>query len=143
VDQTDSVNGYVTSRDGNGDPVFHGDYTAYDGGKKRDGTNRRFYESSFTNAEIQAKADSGSVTQIDAVLYTNHLLTGRVGACTWNGSLVSRDEAIIYSGTIRMNHDVRLRGDGYENLDIFLPREPDYRILYWGEGLAEEVPVTP
>jgi hypothetical protein len=43
-----------------------------------------------------------------------------------------------------MNYDVRVRGDGYEYLDIFLPREPAYRILYWGEGLAEEpVPTTP
>jgi cytoskeletal protein CcmA (bactofilin family) len=150
VDPTDKVNGYESYKDSNGNSVFDGNYTALDGGKKDDGagglTGRRFYESSFSDDEIRAKADGSYVSQIDAILYTNHLLTGRVGPCTWNGTLVSRDEAIIYSGSIRMNYDVRVRGDGYEYLDIFLPREPAYRILYWGEGLTEEVlpvPTTP
>jgi hypothetical protein len=84
------------------------------------------------------------VTQIDAVLYTNHLLSGRVGACTWNGTLVSRDEAILYSSTATMNYDTRIRGNGYEHIDIFLPRGPSYRVIFWREGKAapeeEEIP---
>jgi len=146
VDPTDASNGYISYYDGNGDPVFDGNYRALDGGLRDDGaggtTGRRFFESSFADADIRAKADPGYVTQIDAILYTNHLLTGRVGACKWNGTLVSRDEAIIYSGSIEMNYDVRVRGDGYEYIDIFLPREPDYRVLYWGESLGKEPVVT-
>jgi len=142
VDTTDQANGYVSYYDTSGDPVFDGNYAALDGGQKDDGsggvTVRRFFESSFSDDEIKANADAGDVTQIDAILYTNHLLTGKVGACTWNGTLVSRDEAIIYSGSVDLNYDVRVRGDGYEYLDIFLPREPAYRILYWGESLGKE-----
>jgi len=147
VHATDADNGYVTGTDSQGYPWFNGDYTAYDGGEKMsdDGVNtesRRFFESSFSDAEIHAAADEDYVTRIDAVLYTNHLLSGRVGACTWNGTLVSRDEAILYSGTADMNYDVRVKGDGYENIDIFLPRGPAYRLLYWSEGLEEETTTT-
>ena len=52
-------------------------------------------------------------------------------------TLVSRDEAIIYSSYIYMNYDVRIRDGGYEFIDIYLPREPTYRKLYWGQGLGE------
>ena len=40
---------------------------------------------------------------------------------------------MIYKNHIEMNHDVRIRGNGYEFMDIWLPREPSYRILYWCE----------
>jgi hypothetical protein len=141
VDPTDASNGYVTSTV-DGKPTFNGDYTAYDGGKKANdaGTgfvDRRFYESSFSDATIHALAGSEYVTQVDAVIYTNHLLSGRIGDCTFNGTLVSRDEAMIYSGSLLMNYDVRVRDNGYEYIDIFLPREPTYRILYWSEGNPE------
>ena len=138
VDPTDAVNGYVTGTDADGDPIFNGDYTAYDGGEKAadggSGTEqRRFYESSFSDELIRAVADDGYVTKIEAILYTHHLLTGRIGACRFNGTLVSRDEAIIYSSWIEMNYDARVRDDGYEYIDIFLPREPTYKLLYWSQ----------
>jgi len=139
VDPTDDANGYVSWYDYDGNPVFDGDYTAYDGGKKWvdaghvKTTSRRFFESSFSDAEIKAAAGN-QVRHIDAVLYTNHMITGKIGACTINGTLVSRDEALIYSGSIDMNYDIRIRDGGYEYIDIYLPREPTYRILYWSEG---------
>jgi cytoskeletal protein CcmA (bactofilin family) len=139
VDPSDAANGYVTGTDGDGNPTFHGNYTAYDGGEKLSnggsGTEpRRYYESSFSDELVRASASDGYVTQIDAILYTNHLLSGRIGACTFNGTIVSRDEALIYSGWVDMNYDPRVRDDGYEYIDIYLPREPTYRILYWSQS---------
>jgi hypothetical protein len=62
---------------------------------------------------------------------------GMLGACEFSGTLVSRDEAIIYSGSIEMNYDIRVRDGGYEYIDIFLPRSPTHRRLYFGQGLGE------
>jgi len=143
VDPSDDRNGYVSYYDGDGNPVFDGDYTAYDGGKKlKDMLSsaikvpRRFYESSFSDEHIVANADN-QVQHVDAVLYTNHMITGKVGSSVFNGTLVSRDEAIIYNGSLDINYDIRIRDGGYEYIDIYLPREPTYRMLYWGQGLGE------
>jgi hypothetical protein len=137
VDPTDAANGYVTGTDGDGNPTFDGDYRAYDGGVKDDGSGgtrpRRFFESSLSDAEIHSLAGP-ALTHVDAVIYTNHLLSGKLGAITFNGALVSRDEAMIYSSYIRINYDIRIRHGSYEFLDVYLPQEPDHRILYWREG---------
>ncbi len=120
VDPTDNTIGYTQYYSG-GKPYFNGNYTANDGGKKADNTNRKFYESSYTDAYIGTVADSASsIRQIDAVVYTNHAIAGKVGAFTMNGSIVSRDEAIIYSGNITMNYDLRVKSKGD---DFYLPRE--------------------
>jgi hypothetical protein len=141
VDPTDDVNGYA-SYEVDGVPWFDGNYTSYDGGKKDNGsggtTDRRFYESSFSDADIIANSQAGYVTRVDAITYTNHLYTGRVGATTFNGTIVARDEGIVYSTKLIVNYDIRVRGNGYEQIDIYLPREPSYQVLYWGEGCAEE-----
>ncbi|MEN8149210.1 MAG: hypothetical protein ABFS86_05270 [Planctomycetota bacterium] len=137
VDPSDAANGYVSYIDKDGNPVFDGNYRAYDGGMKDDGggglTARKFYESSFSDAKIRANADS-QVRQVDAIIYTNHMLSGKVGASTFNGALVSRDEAIVYDGSLFVNYDIRTSSTGYEFLDIYLPRDPARRIIYWGEG---------
>lgn len=120
VDPTDSDIGYVQSYTA-GDPYFNGDYTANDGGKKIDGSNRKFYESSYDNTYFASIADEPSlVKNIDAVTYTNHAFAGKVGSFTMNGSIVSRDEAIIFSTDITMNYDVRAKYRGSQ--DFFLPR---------------------
>ncbi|MHC4473521.1 MAG: hypothetical protein ACYS99_21470, partial [Planctomycetota bacterium] len=139
VDPSDAVNGYVTGTDSEGNPTFHGNYTALDGGEKdADGGSgtvpRRFFESSFSDELVHAVAADGYVTEINAILYTNHLLSGRIGATTFNGTIVSRDEALIYSGWVEMNYDARVRDDGYEFIDIYLPRQPAYKILYWSQS---------
>jgi hypothetical protein len=137
VDPTDAVNGYVTGNDPEGQPLFHGDYREFDGGvKARDGGGtepRRYYESSFSDSQIRSLADE-QVNRIDAVMYTNHLLSGKMGSATINGVLVSRDEAIIYNGSIDINYDIRIRHGAYEFLDVYLPREPTYRALFWSAG---------
>ncbi|MFH1460020.1 MAG: hypothetical protein ABIG64_06575 [Candidatus Omnitrophota bacterium] len=120
IDPTDSSIGYDSYYSGS-DPYFNGDYTANDGGTKDDGSNRKFYESSYNHIYFSSIADtSDQIRRIDAVTYTNHAFTGRVGDFTMNGSIVSRDEAIIYSGNITMNYDVRARYKGQN--DFFLPR---------------------
>ncbi|MFH2137562.1 MAG: pilus assembly PilX N-terminal domain-containing protein [Candidatus Omnitrophota bacterium] len=119
VDPTDSGIGYVSYYSG-GDPMFNGDYTANDGGTKSDGSNRKFYESSYDDAYFTTIAEnSSSIRNVDVVAYTNHAFTGKVGAFTLNGSIVARDEAIVFSGNIEMNYDVRVQDKGEE---FYLPR---------------------
>jgi hypothetical protein len=119
VDPTDSGIGYV-SYTSKGDSYFNGNYTANDGGKKIDGSNRKFYESSYDNTYFSSIAESASsIRNVDAVMYTNHAFGGKVGAFTINGSIVSRDEAIIYTGNITMNYDTRAKDKGEE---FYLPR---------------------
>ncbi len=109
VDDTDSTNGYVKYYK-NGLPYFDGNYTNYDGGKKSDGTNRRYYESSLDNYSFSSLSEPYyQITRIDAFMYTNHAFTGRTGSLTINGGIVSRDEAIIFSGSITMNYDPRIK----------------------------------
>ncbi len=134
VDATDAGNGYVSYYDADGNPWFDGDYTDYDGGKKEDGSNRRYYESSFKDSTVRQLADSYSqITQIDAFIYTNHAMAGRVGAITFNGGIVARDEAIISSGYIIMNYDVRVKDERFRD-KFYLPRDLDLpRVWSWKE----------
>ncbi len=59
-------------------------------------------------------------TEIDAVIYTNHALPALMiapsgGDISFNGSIVSRNESIIYGARyLYMNHDERLSGSGGE-----------------------------
>ncbi|MHC4469690.1 MAG: hypothetical protein ACYTDY_08220 [Planctomycetota bacterium] len=138
VDPSDEANGYVSFYDADGRPTFNGDYTAFDGGLKdadggADPESRRFYESSFSDDFIDNISDQ-QVTHVDGILYTNHLLSGKIGDSVFNGCLVSRDEAIVYHGHIFLNYDVRVKGGGYEFIDIFLPREATYRTLWMRDG---------
>jgi len=123
TDSSDFSLGYDSDGDPTNGYVFDGDYTAEDGGLKNDGTNRLYYESSFSDAEIQAAKPENNIKQVDAIIYNNHACTGKVGSFDINGSIVSRDEAIIYSGSIDMNYDVRAFGEGIEHIDIYLPRD--------------------
>ena len=125
IDSTDAVLGYDSDGNPSNGYRFDGDYTAIDGGTKADGSDRRFFESSYSDAYIASISDSYSdITHIDAVSYTNHAFTGRVGAMTINGSIVSRDEAIGYSGNITMNYDIRVQQRQTAD-DFYLPRQLD------------------
>jgi len=140
TDATDESLGY----DSDGDPTngywFDGNYTNFDGGLKCDGAGgteqRRFYESSLSDDFIASvAAPSNQIRNIDAVSYNNHAFAGRVGDFTVNGSIVSRDEAIIYSGHITMNYDPRIFETGIGAIDIFLPRDlalPESRVTQSG-----------
>lgn len=137
VDATDADIGYVSYYQG-GKPYFDGDYTDNDGGYKKANSGngqvaRKYYESSLSDTYINTLAGATAVSTIEAVSYNNHALAGKVGNFTVNGTIISRDEAIIYTGNISMNYDVRAWG-GPEALDIFLPRELVLpQVLSWEE----------
>jgi hypothetical protein len=131
TDPTDTTIGYDSDNNPANGYWFNGNYTAFDGGVKDNGSGgsaqRRYFESSVADSLIRSiSAPSNQIRNIDGVLYTNHAFAGRVGSFNVNGTIVSRDEAIIYSGNITMNYDIRAHGTGIESIDIYLPRVLDY-----------------
>ncbi len=118
-----------------GKTVFEGNYTAADGGKKvgvvykkdkygrtttvidhyTSSSDRRYYDSVVPPNEIANRAKT-AITRIDAVLYNNHGIFGRLGQCTINGSLVCRNEGMIFSGKLYLNWDYRLYSGSPENV---------------------------
>ena len=144
-----------------GKTVFEGNYTAADGGNKvaqqavyrqeRDrwgrtqnvldhytytsATGRRYYDSVVAPNEISSRAST--ITQIDAVLYNNHGIFGKLGQCTINGSLVCRNEGMIFSGKLYLNWDYRLYSGSPENVMNQLVGMPlgtgKPRVLFWQE----------
>jgi len=135
--------------------TFNGNYTAYDGGKKLDSvttttgwgnnrvttttiteTNRRYYECSAGNTLINSLAGNTAITRIDGVLYNNHATMGTVGACSFNGSLVCRDESICYSSNVYFNWDIRLGSQSQDGLNVFInfPMSPSTpNVVSWQE----------
>ena len=81
-----------------------------------DKQDRRYYESVCPVKLIQhlcadTQTNRGyqpTITRIDAVMYNNHGIIGHIGSCTINGSLVCRNEAMIYDGALKINWDHRL-----------------------------------
>ena len=78
-------------------------------------TGRRYYDSVVAPNEIASRAKT-AITQIDAVLYNNHGIFGKLGQCTINGSLVCRNEGMIFSGKLYLNWDYRLYSGSPENV---------------------------
>jgi hypothetical protein len=78
------------------------------------GTDRRYYDSVVAPNEISSRVST--ITQIDAVLYNNHGIFGKLGQCTINGSLVCRNEGMIFSGKLYLNWDYRLYSGSPENV---------------------------
>jgi len=120
VSTTDANIGYVSYTTA-GTPYFNGDYDAYDGGKKADNSSRKYYESSLSDNTFKSYNPSNSISQIDALLYTNHAIAGRIQNCTFNGSMIGRDDAIVFSGWITTNFDYRVKENGKEYVNINLP----------------------
>ena len=85
-----------------------------------DSKTRHYYDSVIHNDLLKSLyAANGSnflITKIDGVLYNNHGTFGKIGACTINGSLVCRNEGILYSSYLNINHDIRLREDSAEGI---------------------------
>lgn len=74
-----------------------------------------------------AQESTNNIARLDAAFYTNHTLAARVvnsgGTIQWNGSMVARNEAIVYTASrLEMNHDARLYGGG-ELFHYNLPKE--------------------
>jgi len=140
-DATDASIGYGST--------FSGDYTANDSGKKvtytynsRTGkytlgtANRKYYESSVGDYIVQNNVSSTAITEIDAVLYNNHAIMGKVGQCQFNGGFVCRNESCIYSTSVTFNWDSRLGSRSPDGIDffIYLPMsvaDPD--VVSWRE----------
>ncbi|MBO4709769.1 MAG: hypothetical protein J5727_08355 [Kiritimatiellae bacterium] len=109
---------------------------------------RKYYESVCNNSVITANMQKHNnqyyaITQIDAVLYNNHAICGKVGACSFNGALVCRNEAIQYSGALYMNWDIRLYSGSSETVSndkVGLAKSSDNppQVIDWRE-LAEGV----
>lgn len=154
-DPSDVDIGYGTASN----PTFSGDYTKNDGGEKVkitekylynsrgrvigttnvvESVSRKYYESSVADSVIASKA-SNSASRIDAVLYNNHAIMGHIGACTFNGSLVCRDEALLYSGSLRINWDIRLGSRSADGMafSIYLPLTlSPPKTLFWREVIG-------
>ena len=143
-----------------GKTVFEGNYTAADGGNKITGKKavyktdrwgrstgvidhyeyttssaRHYYDSVMEPSEISSRAST--ITQIDAVLYNNHGIFGKLGQCTINGSLVCRNEGMIFSGKLYLNWDYRLYSGSPENVMNQLVGMPlgtgKPKVLFWQE----------
>ena len=69
-------------------------------------SSRKYYDSVVPPSALNGIAST--ITRIDAVLYNNHGVFGNVGACTINGSLVCRNEGIIFQSHLYLNWDSRL-----------------------------------
>ncbi len=101
---------------------------------KQDGSPRKFYEMSIPDSEwgwnvggkgiIESprisKTDNGldangnprhgGAKSFDGVFYSDHGVIGKLGAqqVFFNGSIVARDDALIYNNDLTLSHDVRL-----------------------------------
>ncbi len=107
---------------GNTIPAFNANDT--------DSTGRKKYQSVISDSVMNATAEG--INQIDAVMYTNFVGGGDLGTAgggvTINGTIISRDEAmIIYSLPMMMNYDTRVKERSLSQkplVDIKLPRSP-------------------
>ena len=77
--------------------------------------NRRYYESVANDEEISSRCTT--INRIDAILYNNHGIFGRLGKCTINGSLVCRNEGLQYTSNLYLNWDMRLYSGSSETVD--------------------------
>ncbi|MFH1783611.1 MAG: hypothetical protein ABH868_01745 [bacterium] len=96
----------------------------------------------FTNVPVGVNnfGDLSSLTinKIEGVYYTNHAFTGRTGnAMKFNGSIVSKDEAIIYRNNITFNYDERTHSrynaDPNRFVDLGLPSVERVEVVEWSE----------
>jgi hypothetical protein len=125
IDPTDTDLGYHTGDggvmlDALGRPLFDGNYNQQDmdgaaPGEKLDGSPRKFYESTLADTDFQntlGMPPTGTIMQVDAVLFTNHALAGfSPTGTTLNGAMVSRDDAFNYGVQMAIRHDPRMLRD--------------------------------
>lgn len=128
--------------DGNFDPT----YEDIDG----DGV----FDDNYNWADVQTQADittyanlpagvssfsdlaTNSASKIEGLFYTNHAWAGRTGnAVKFNGSIISKDEAIIYRNTLDFNYDERAHSrynaDPNRFIDLGLPQVRGVYLVSW------------
>ena len=76
---------------------------------------RKYYESVCKDTEVSSRCST--ITRIDAILYNNHGIFGKLGQCSINGSLVCRNEGLQYSSNLYLNWDIRLYSGSSESVD--------------------------
>ena len=76
---------------------------------------RKYYESVCADSEVSSRCST--ITRIDAVLYNNHGIFGKLGQCSINGALVCRNEGLQYSSKLFLNWDIRLYSGSSETVD--------------------------
>jgi len=132
IDPTDASLGYHTGNggtmyDANGRPLFDGNYDQLDGGTKLDGKKRKFYESSLSDAAFKQLINSSDPlfkssgkAKLEGVFFTNHAVAGVASAqaLNLNGAMVSRDDALMFSNALYLNHDTRLLSDAAAKLGL-------------------------
>lgn len=65
---------------------------------------------------------SNNMNRLDGIFYTNHAAAMRLAQpnAVINGVLVSRDEAIVFSGSLRFNYDSRVHSRYNQNPNLFI-----------------------
>ncbi|MBN1492703.1 MAG: pilus assembly PilX N-terminal domain-containing protein [Candidatus Omnitrophica bacterium] len=76
--------------------------------------------------------------QLDGIFYTNHAITGRVGNLVLYGSLIGKDDGMVYSRSFNLFYDLRIHSKWHkDNLDWFInlgfPVAVDWEIFEWRE----------
>jgi len=94
-----------------------------------DGTGFKLYQSVMGDNALHSVAET--IYQLDAILYTNFLGGGNLGGGStkihFNGSIISKDEAMLLHSSMEMNYDSRIRERGPNEealIALDLPRSP-------------------
>jgi hypothetical protein len=121
---------------------FHGNYTLADGGTRYDAANlgskipRLFYESSFPDEYIKSLCAS-KPSKIHGVIYTNHLYGGRPQNYEHLGTMVARDEGIVFNGFCHFFYDPRASSSAAgSRTRIYLPEASGYNVWLWQEEVG-------
>jgi hypothetical protein len=124
-----------TGEDIDGDGQYGGTYK-YSSDINFDAAFSTFYNLP-TGVTTYGSFASSSVTKMDGVFYTNHALAGYFSNCTFNGSVVARNEAMVLSsGGVTLNHDDRLSSN-YEDLmamNMYIPLTKSFATINWQDG---------
>ena len=83
--------------------------------RRENSYDRKYYETVCANSEISSRIET--ITRVDAVLYNNHGIFGKIGKCSFNGALVCRNEGLQYSSNLYLNWDIRLFSGSSETVD--------------------------
>ena len=95
------------------------------------------WEGNLSGSTTYDNVSTNYISKLDASFYTNHtfaaLMLNYGGDIEMNGSVVSRNESIIYGANrILMNHDERLTGQGGDFFGFYLPQDwLPINILQW------------
>jgi hypothetical protein len=137
TDPTDQSIGYY-------DPAtkrFSGNYLSADGGNRYDSASdftqriaRNYYESSFSDEYVQSIATS-KPSKVHGIFYTNHLFGGRPSDLEILGSMVCRDEGIVFNGHAYFFYDPRASSATTgSRVRVFLPATVGRCVWLWKES---------